>query len=221
MSLQEACDTFGIRVPRSKQIMCPTGHDKASPSMHLYFETDSYTCFGCGATGDVYGFIAMVSGKSIGRVLREYSDGFGPAVSTRGKNPQMVREHIIRMLVLGTQPAFDAIRRSDLEYWQKDLLIDEFDRLFEDWMSGYESEAPFKLERAIRDELPSGIRRWMRERKIGDGNLRREAEDRSRRAVMEMALPPMQGEGPRATARPGSTLLEPTPPQGEEEPDDD
>jgi len=160
ISLAEAVDQLGVEVPRSKQIMCPTGHDRKSPSFQLYYDTDSFFCFGCGASGDVPGFIALWTGRPIGSVLREYGDGFGRALSTVGKNPQMVREHVEMQRILLTQPAFDAIRLSGLPVWVRDWLIDEFDRCFDEWWSGLEDEPPVKQERALRD-LPLEIERFL------------------------------------------------------------
>lgn len=184
MTLQDAIDMLGIRVPRSKQLMCPTGHDKASPSFMLYPETDSFYCFGCGRSGDAYGLIALWTDKPIAQVLREYSDGFGPAVGTKGMNVQQVRDAVLRMLIMGTQPVYDAIRAdSSLEVWQKDLLIDRFDEQFLEWWSGFEEDAPRKLQQRLQAELPGGVRVWMRRNGVGDGEARRKAEEACRLAV--------------------------------------
>lgn len=173
ISVEDALDIAGERWPRTGQMMCPTGHDRHSPSFQLYEDTNSYYCFGCGVTGDGYGLLALLTGRSVESILRQYGDGFVTTESTRGLNRHAIRESVRGLWVKATHPGFLAIRSSGLELWQRDLLIDEYVEKLEVWRSGIESAPPIKQERWLRDELPKLVRHWLRRRKIGNARTQR------------------------------------------------
>ena len=53
------------RAGRDYVCSCPF-HSERTPSCHIYTETQSFYCFGCGAGGDVINFIRLIEQNAIG-----------------------------------------------------------------------------------------------------------------------------------------------------------
>lgn len=60
-SMKRIVSRYGIKPNRSGFIQCPF-HDEKTASMKLY--EDSYYCFGCGETGDIFTFVMKMEKKS-------------------------------------------------------------------------------------------------------------------------------------------------------------
>lgn len=73
MKLADALDLCGLPWPRSKMLKCPEHADK-TPSLRLYPNTDSFYCFSCGANGDAYGLVALLTGIPVAAVLARHSE---------------------------------------------------------------------------------------------------------------------------------------------------
>ena len=58
VTTRQAAERYGIRVERNGMCRCPF-HEDRTPSMKL---DRRYYCFGCGATGDVIGFVSRLRG---------------------------------------------------------------------------------------------------------------------------------------------------------------
>lgn len=56
LSIVTVLNEYGITINKNKHCKCPF-HKDDKPSLRIYLETNTYTCFGCGATGDVIQFI--------------------------------------------------------------------------------------------------------------------------------------------------------------------
>ena len=56
LSIATVLQHYDITPDRNKQIRCPF-HEDDTPSCRIYPETNTFHCFGCGATGDVIEFI--------------------------------------------------------------------------------------------------------------------------------------------------------------------
>ncbi|MEW7278192.1 CHC2 zinc finger domain-containing protein [Aquimarina sp. 2201CG1-2-11] len=56
LSIVAVLEHYNIKIGKNKQCLCPF-HDDKTPSLKIYPETNTYHCFGCGATGDVIQFI--------------------------------------------------------------------------------------------------------------------------------------------------------------------
>jgi DNA primase len=56
LSIEIVLQHYGISADRNKQIRCPF-HEDDTPSCRIYPKTNTFHCFGCGATGDVIEFI--------------------------------------------------------------------------------------------------------------------------------------------------------------------
>ncbi len=55
---------------------CPF-HGEKTPSFHVYPEDKHFKCYGCGAYGDVFGFLQKLSGKEFPEVVRELANEVG------------------------------------------------------------------------------------------------------------------------------------------------
>ena len=56
--------------------LCPF-HSEKSPSFYVYPDTQSFYCFGCGATGDVIDFVARLFGLSSYEAAKKLAYDFG------------------------------------------------------------------------------------------------------------------------------------------------
>ena len=55
---------------------CPF-HGEKTPSFHVYPEDKHFKCYGCGAYGDVFGFLQKLEGKEFPEVVRELAHDVG------------------------------------------------------------------------------------------------------------------------------------------------
>jgi DNA primase len=55
---------------------CPF-HGEKTPSFHVYPEDKHFKCYGCGAYGDVFGFLQKLSGKEFPEIVRELATEVG------------------------------------------------------------------------------------------------------------------------------------------------
>ncbi len=58
LSIKEVLAHYNLIPDKHSQINCPF-HEDNTPSLKIYPETNSFHCFGCGATGDVIEFIQL------------------------------------------------------------------------------------------------------------------------------------------------------------------
>lgn len=63
--MEEIARKYGAIPNRSKMIVCPFHKDR-TPSMKLY--PQSFYCFGCGATGDIFTYIEKLTGMTFREV---------------------------------------------------------------------------------------------------------------------------------------------------------
>lgn len=57
-SMQDVLNRYGLTPNRAKFIQCPFHQGDREPSMKIY--KNSFHCFGCGANGDIFDFIARM-----------------------------------------------------------------------------------------------------------------------------------------------------------------
>ncbi|MBI5251907.1 MAG: toprim domain-containing protein [Desulfomonile tiedjei] len=55
---------LGLKVNEQNQAACFNGHDKATPSLTFYEDSQSFHCYGCGAHGDVIDLVRRMTGRS-------------------------------------------------------------------------------------------------------------------------------------------------------------
>ncbi|HEY7515900.1 MAG TPA: DNA primase, partial [Vicinamibacteria bacterium] len=56
---------------------CCVFHGERTPSFHVYPEDKHFKCYGCGAYGDVFGFLQRLEGKEFPEVVRELAREVG------------------------------------------------------------------------------------------------------------------------------------------------
>lgn len=78
VSIHEVVEKYGIRIDKKGFCCCPF-HREKTPSMKIY--KDSYHCFGCGASGDIFSFVQKIDNcdfktafKSLGGTYEKKSD---------------------------------------------------------------------------------------------------------------------------------------------------
>jgi DNA primase len=93
---------------RSFTGLCPF-HTEKTPSFAVDPQKQLYHCFGCGAGGNVFGFLMALEGLSFPEALRSLAKRAGVALPER-------REAVDRL-----QPLYDALRKA-VELYRKELL---------------------------------------------------------------------------------------------------
>lgn len=58
LSIEAVLNRYNLKPDRHHKICCPF-HQEKTPSMVIYPKTNTWYCFGCGATGDSIQFIEM------------------------------------------------------------------------------------------------------------------------------------------------------------------
>jgi DNA primase len=58
LSILTILSHYGLKPDKNDFILCPF-HDDHNPSLKIYTKTNTFHCFGCGATGDVIEFIQL------------------------------------------------------------------------------------------------------------------------------------------------------------------
>ena len=69
ISMTELISRYGLRPDRAGFIRCPFHKGDREPSMKIY--KDSYYCFGCGASGDIFAFVMQMDGKGFKDAFRQ------------------------------------------------------------------------------------------------------------------------------------------------------
>lgn len=76
LSMYDVAEWLGVTLPRkeSQNVLCPF-HDERSASFHLYH--DSFHCFGCHASGDIFSFYMRHQGCDFVTALKTLADHAG------------------------------------------------------------------------------------------------------------------------------------------------
>jgi len=61
-TMTEIVERYGFKPDRSGFIRCPFHHGDRTASLKIY--RDSFYCFGCGASGDIFKFVMLMDGVS-------------------------------------------------------------------------------------------------------------------------------------------------------------
>ena len=88
LSIQTVLNYYGLHPDRNHLINCPF-HEDSNPSLKIYAETNTFNCFGCGATGDAIEFCALKEGSKHKGLLKA-SELAGEMLST-GSKPEPVK----------------------------------------------------------------------------------------------------------------------------------
>ncbi|MBR1486729.1 MAG: DNA primase [Synergistaceae bacterium] len=65
--------------------LCPF-HDEKTPSFHVFTDTQSYYCFGCGASGDIFTFIMKTEGLNFNEALEILASRAGIKLERRNSS---------------------------------------------------------------------------------------------------------------------------------------
>ena len=86
LSIETMLTHYQIILNKNHQACCPF-HDDKTPSLKIYPETNSYHCFGCGATGDVIQFIQDKENLSKHEALKKATALVGTTIDVRKASP--------------------------------------------------------------------------------------------------------------------------------------
>jgi len=90
LDIFQVATLHGVTVNEHGQAECFAGHDKKTPSLKFYEDTQSYHCFGCGAHGDVISLVQHIDGCSFTEAVRTLAReaGMAPVQSENGFSPE-------------------------------------------------------------------------------------------------------------------------------------
>src|SRR5690625_705288 len=72
--------------------LCPF-HDEKTPSFNVTPRLGIYKCFGCGESGDVFGFVMEMEGIGFGEALRTLAERYGVPLPEDRKSTRLNSSH--------------------------------------------------------------------------------------------------------------------------------
>lgn len=78
LSIETVLNEYSIAMNKTKHCLCPF-HKDDKPSLRIYPETNTYTCFGCDKTGDVIQFIQDIENCTKHKALKKAKELIGTA----------------------------------------------------------------------------------------------------------------------------------------------
>ena len=95
VSVRSVAENYGLKIGRNGMACCPFHNDK-HPSMKI--DDTHYHCFGCGAHGDVIGFVAATFGigqyEAAGKINEDYHLGICDDISQNHKEKAEISRQI-------------------------------------------------------------------------------------------------------------------------------
>ena len=85
VDLREAMEHYGIHFNRSGYAVCPF-HTEKTASLSIQKKKNRFTCFGCGATGDVIEFVKMYFNLDFGQALVRLNNDFRLGLTSEKPN---------------------------------------------------------------------------------------------------------------------------------------
>lgn len=104
--------------------LCPF-HTEKTPSFKVHAGRQRYTCFGCGAAGDVLAFVQRIENLSFPETLQRLADRYGIAVSQTVR--PIIRRPKFTEVELGTAEIF----RTGLVWRLEELLAEHKARMWQ------------------------------------------------------------------------------------------
>lgn len=115
----DAVALVGERVPLRRSgtshVGCCPFHEEREGSFHVYPGEKRFTCFGCGARGDVFEFVVRLEGKPFPAVVRDLAAKFGVTVPRVEASPEQRRERRERTALFAACAA--AVSRWQMHLW--------------------------------------------------------------------------------------------------------
>jgi len=93
LSIVSVLNHYGIAMNKNKHCKCPF-HKDDKPSLRIYPETNTYTCFGCDKTGDVIQFIQDIENCTKHKALKKAKELIGTAEIKPTKPTTEIQEEI-------------------------------------------------------------------------------------------------------------------------------
>ena len=90
VTTRQATSFYGIRVGRNGMVCCPFHNDR-TPSMKV---DSRFYCFGCGASGDVIDFAALLHGLGKREAAVRLAEDFGVSYEKSGNVPPDRKRHL-------------------------------------------------------------------------------------------------------------------------------
>lgn len=84
VTVSDCCRTYGVRLDRKGYACCPF-HSEKTASFSTYANGTRFHCFGCGADGDVIGFIRQMFGLDFRQAIVKIDADFG--LNITGERP--------------------------------------------------------------------------------------------------------------------------------------
>jgi hypothetical protein len=128
VTTRQAASFYGIRVGRNGMVCCPFHNDR-TPSMKV---DSRFYCFGCGASGDVIDFAALLHGLGKREAAVRLAEDFGVSYEKSGNAPPDRKRHN------RSQPRQKSAeqRFQETERYCFRVLCD-YQRLLEHWKTAY------------------------------------------------------------------------------------
>lgn len=83
LTIREVMEHYGVQFSRRGFALCPF-HTEKTPSLSI--KNERFTCFGCGASGDVIDFVRMYFGINFGQAVVRLNNDFNLGIT--GKRPK-------------------------------------------------------------------------------------------------------------------------------------
>jgi len=98
LSIETVLNQYNIKVNKNHHAKCPF-HKDSKPSLRIYPETNTYTCFGCDKTGDTIQFIQdfeALAGQAITKhqAIMKARELIGAVPTTKQKTTPMIKEEV-------------------------------------------------------------------------------------------------------------------------------
>src|SRR5690625_697447 len=100
--------------------LCPF-HDEKPPSFNVTPRLGIYKCFGCGESGDVFGFVMEMEGIGFGEALRTLAERYGVALPEES-TPEESEAHKEK------EGVYHALKFAALYYFRQLLESDEAEK---------------------------------------------------------------------------------------------
>ncbi|HZP17233.1 MAG TPA: DNA primase [Terriglobales bacterium] len=194
--------------------LCPF-HKEKTPSFSVHATRQFYHCFGCGVSGDVFGFVQKIENISFGEAVRAVAAKMGVALPKGGFNSEEeARDAKLRTALLEIHERSTAFFQECLrkpegararEYLASRGLDEETIRKFR---IGFAPDSGFllkdRLKKDFSEELlrESGLFSWKEENRLQASDAKPQAPDLQRSADAEQAAEASsESQGPEREAR--------------------
>jgi DNA primase len=98
LDLRETMEYYGIQFNRSGYAVCPF-HNEKTASLSIQKKKNRFTCFGCGASGDVISFVMMYFNLDFGQALVRLNNDFQLGLTSEkptAKSQELAKEKAVK-----------------------------------------------------------------------------------------------------------------------------